>query len=367
MNHALSVYTVIYVAILFVTVSIWGGDMKDARGDALYLLITQGMFSLKLAIDDYVHFQNPDATEEARHRDLWFSLFMYLFLAASIANAAMDALVASKLLFALTFLVGLVWLILNKPVDGEVERKRRHIGWLTVNGLCVLLLTVDAFIFPAMHDTGSRWVYGFLALLIAVDFVYFGTLRRLAALKVPVQPGAGAAEATAKAETTTARTSTSAEARYAILITLAWVALLSLFAFIGESSERGTAALISFDGYRRVRIVLAVILLMVAAFTIYTVLRHVSSATPGPWYRSARLVALVAFWAIALPTWFFVEYLLFDSGRIGLPTNFTCTLPGFANKTDCYLQNVKTYAESASRIWAGVGVVVATLIASARH
>lgn len=44
MNHSLSVYTAIYLAILFVTVSIYGGQINSARG-MLFSCLSHRRFS----------------------------------------------------------------------------------------------------------------------------------------------------------------------------------------------------------------------------------------------------------------------------------------------------------------------------------
>jgi hypothetical protein len=174
MNHPLAVYTVVYLAILFVTVSIWGSRISDAAGDIRILLFAQGAFSLKLAIDDYVHFQG------ARYRlqtDLSLSLLIYLVLAASIAAAATGRGCIAALLFGLVFVVGTIWLCVS-GFSGD-ERSRR-IGWLVVNVIAAALLAWAAVLGPASTYTAAAIPLTVLFLLVIADFLFFGTLRRLA-------------------------------------------------------------------------------------------------------------------------------------------------------------------------------------------
>ncbi|HEY0941392.1 MAG TPA: hypothetical protein VGE08_14930 [Steroidobacter sp.] len=183
MNHPLAVYTVIYVAILFVTVSIWGGKIGEATGDYRVLLLALGIFALKLAIDDYLHFQNvkKKSGESQLHFDLNLSLLVYLLLAVSIAMAATERGEAAAISFALVFATGMLWLCMS---GFEGEEKGRRIGWLIVNGVSMGILLAVAFGWPPQSDAysvSSRWLAALVGVFVA-DFFYFGTLRRLAEL-----------------------------------------------------------------------------------------------------------------------------------------------------------------------------------------
>lgn len=180
MNHPLAVYTVIYVAILFVTVSIWGGKIGEASGDFRVLLLAQGVFSLKLAIDDYVHFQG--ARRERLEADLALSLLIYLLLAGSIALAASGRGSVAAICFALVFFVGMLWLNISGFSGTGGERRK---AWFVINLLALILLALVAFDDVPRTDGYSRaslWL-SLLAALLVVDFFCFGTLKRLAALQ----------------------------------------------------------------------------------------------------------------------------------------------------------------------------------------
>lgn len=183
MNHPLAVYTVVYVAILFVTVSIWGGKIGEATGDYRLLLLAQGVFSLKLVIDDYVHFQG--ATKSKLLFDLYLSLLVYLLLAVSIATAATQRGATSAVAFAYVFIAGSVWILIS-GFDGE--GRWRRIGWLFINVLCAVVLLVVTFARPpqSTYTQASLWLLGLIALIV-FDFFYFGTLRRLAELHFQVE------------------------------------------------------------------------------------------------------------------------------------------------------------------------------------
>ncbi|WOD13027.1 nuclear transport factor 2 family protein [Pseudomonas sp. NyZ704] len=176
MNHPLAVYTVIYVAILFVTVSIWGGKIGEATGDYRVLLLALGIFGLKLAIDDYVHFLGA---KNKLHADLSLSLLIYLLLAVSIATAASERGSVSAVSFALVFIVGALWLSIS---GFKGAARSRRLGWLFVNLVSATILMVVAFTKPPQptnYTTSSVWLTGLVVLLV-FDFFYFGTLKRLA-------------------------------------------------------------------------------------------------------------------------------------------------------------------------------------------
>lgn len=183
MNHSLSVYTVIYLAILFVTVSIYGGQINAARGDAVFLLVAQAIFSLKLAIDDYIHFQARVPGHETVHVSLWFSLLIYLLLASSVAWSSMGDLRLAEHLFACVFLLGNAWICFTETHHPPSEEDRaRHFGWFLLNLLSIGILLLDAYGYPGTDDIESKILCGALAIVFVVDFVCYGTLKRLAML-----------------------------------------------------------------------------------------------------------------------------------------------------------------------------------------
>lgn len=185
MSHPLAVYTVIYVAILFVTASIWGSDIASATGDAMVLLLTLGAFSLKLAIDDYIHFQG--ARKKGLHVDLNLSLVIYLLLAAGIACSAVGRTRVAVVLFAFVFLTGAFWLCLS-GFSGDGGGRR--IAWFFVNCVAVVFLTTAWVLNPKSTYTYASIPLTLLLLLVIADFIVFGTLKRLANIEggAPASP-----------------------------------------------------------------------------------------------------------------------------------------------------------------------------------
>jgi hypothetical protein len=186
MNHPLSVYTVIYLAILFVAVSIWGSSLGAVSGDGRLLLVALGAFSLKVAIDDYIHFQGVCKN---LHADLWLSLLIYLLMAATIAATATQHGSVAVGLFAGVFGVGVIWILKTGMTGPGAERRK---GWLVVNAIAVVLLLLAMSIGPDLKKhTFASIPLALLASLVGFDFVHFGSLRRLAKLGAGQGDGAG--------------------------------------------------------------------------------------------------------------------------------------------------------------------------------
>lgn len=179
MTHILAIYTVIYVAILFTTVGIWAGDIATASGDFRILLFTLGAFSLKLAIDDYLHFTK---VRQGLHESLVLSLLMYLFLAGSIANAALARPQLASSLFAIVFIIGSLWIFksIRAGVFVDAESKRRHNVWLCINLIAISLLIWATALGLQQQYSDAKIPLTILFILVVLDFFFLGTLRRLA-------------------------------------------------------------------------------------------------------------------------------------------------------------------------------------------
>ena len=196
MIHPLAIYTVVYVAILFVTVSIWGSDIALTTGDTRILLFALGAFSLKLAIDDYLHFQR--AKLDHLELDLFLSLVIYLLLAASIAHTAIGRTQVGAIQFALVFAVGTIWLFYS-GFSGK-DRNRRF-GWLIVNLIAIALLVWAAVLKPQSIYTAAKLPLTLLFILIVGDFFIFRTLGRLAESEEPATTAAQVAITAAQSAT----------------------------------------------------------------------------------------------------------------------------------------------------------------------
>ena len=90
-----------------------------------------------------------------------------------------------------------------------------------------------------------------------------------------------------------------------------------------------------------------------------------------PLVHDPLLVALVIFWGLFPPAWFFTEYLLFDRDTILLPVEMLDKIKAApaasqaevaASFKTANLAATKTYADMASKFWVAVGAALATAI-----
>ncbi len=141
---------------------------------------------------------------------------------------------------------------------------------------------------------------------------------------------------------------------------------------------------ITYDTFTTARSIGVGVLVVLAIAGVLTAWRYVGNnpavrllgASAPPWYTNAFLVALVLFWALFPPIWFFAEYFLLDIGGIVLPEGLTCkneTPDTPWEKKLCteeiekeFLAQSKTYADLAAKVWGGVAASLAGAIALAR-
>lgn len=81
------------------------------------------------------------------------------------------------------------------------------------------------------------------------------------------------------------------------------------------------------------------------------------------WYQDGVLVALLVFWALAPPSYFFVEYYAFDEGFVEWRKPCAC----LGNLKAVCLAEIKIYSDLASKFWAGAGAVLVALVALAKN
>ena len=180
MNHALAIYTALFLSIIYLTVSIYSSDIRASEGESLALLVFIGALSMKVAIDDYVHFHKTHTDKERLHVSLWFSLILYLLLAASAASAATKHIIAAEILMICSMLLGFLWILVS--VEGDIHTRVRHNGWVLINLVIISVLFLDLCLFPAPQGDASVYLQYLLTGVVIFDALYFGTLRRLAEL-----------------------------------------------------------------------------------------------------------------------------------------------------------------------------------------
>jgi hypothetical protein len=155
-------------------------------------------------------------------------------------------------------------------------------------------------------------------------------------------------------------------------LTLLWVAPLA-FLLCNAVFVWHTFGYRTYELWRSV----AIVLLFIFAFVGLLRAFDLAGAHKGdPWFTDPVLVALVLFWALFPPTWFFVEYLSFDNKTILLPESMLDQIQndeqsGLIDKaikvrTD-FLASTKLYADMAAKIWAAVGTALGAVIAFARR
>jgi hypothetical protein len=149
-----------------------------------------------------------------------------------------------------------------------------------------------------------------------------------------------------------------------LMWTVPWVALLVGLLIVSSF----TNVRISYAVYTYARRCGAVVLVVLAIVGILRALDLVGKKDDRPWYTDGYLVALVLFWGLGPPTWFFTEYYLIDQRTLALPDELQLR---FAAATDdkvraeilaAYLAATKTYADMAAKIWVAVGAALVTTI-----
>jgi hypothetical protein len=120
--------------------------------------------------------------------------------------------------------------------------------------------------------------------------------------------------------------------------------------------------------YATTRQVALLILIALAIIGLLRAFKLVGWHKEKSWYTVGFLVALVLFWGLFPPSWFFTEYYLFDTGTIELRPDVQRALEVAADEEakakirDTFMSSVKTYADMASKVWVAVGAALATAI-----
>ena len=143
------------------------------------------------------------------------------------------------------------------------------------------------------------------------------------------------------------------------LLTL--LVLLALPAF-------GEVEIISYAVYALARKAVLVVLIALAIIGLLRAFKLVGWHKEQPWYTVGFLVALVLFWGLFPPSWFFTEYYLFDTRTVALPPEVQRAIDAATDEDSrakirtAFMSGVKTYADMASKVWVAVGAALATAI-----
>ena len=123
--------------------------------------------------------------------------------------------------------------------------------------------------------------------------------------------------------------------------------------------------------YQTSRLIAVVVMVGLAVAGLLIAFDLVDGHRTDPWYTIPLLVALVIFWGLFPPAWFFTEYLLFDRDTILLPVEMLDRIKAAPAASQAEvaapfktanLAATKTYADMASKFWVAVGAALATAI-----
>ena len=132
---------------------------------------------------------------------------------------------------------------------------------------------------------------------------------------------------------------------------------------------------ITHDHYIVARGIAIVAMLVLAFVGLLRALDLVGAQKNQPWHTDGFLVALVLFWGLFPPSWFFIEYLLFDRNTFLLPPEDQSLYEAAmkAGKVAVaedikarYLASIKPYVDLASKVWVSVGAALGAAIGLAR-
>lgn len=149
-------------------------------------------------------------------------------------------------------------------------------------------------------------------------------------------------------------------------IVLRWTAYWAfpLLLVLAISTERWNEPFVPYDAYKRTLWCAGVSLVGLLLFGVYRASKFLQpqhkSVKGKNWYHDPVLVFLLVFWALCPPSYFFVEYYAFDQGFIAWSNS-----DPIKTKPD-FLKDLRTYAELASKFWAGAGAVFGTVAALAK-
>ena len=135
------------------------------------------------------------------------------------------------------------------------------------------------------------------------------------------------------------------DAAAALKWTLLWIIVLTAYA-VGPYVLGAYA----YATYKRASVFAILLLASLIVVGVLTAWKFIGGKKEdSPWYTSGFLVALLIFWALAPPIWFFLEYYMFDTGAIQLPQGV---------KQDEHFKQIKAYADLSSKVWAGAGATL---------
>lgn len=149
--------------------------------------------------------------------------------------------------------------------------------------------------------------------------------------------------------------------------TALWAAvLIAMLVLTRLKRDQVLVSAIPYSDYRNVVWIVGPLLVGLILYGVYRASRYIpmsaSSPNIGPWYGDWFLVALLIFWALGPPSYFFVEYYAFEEGLLQC---WNHEKPKKDDKVPC-LEDVRIYGDLASKFWAGAGAVLLAFTALAK-
>ena len=152
--------------------------------------------------------------------------------------------------------------------------------------------------------------------------------------------------------------------------TLPWVLLIIGLIIYGSYWDSSPISYSAYTWFRRGAGALLVLLAVIGLLYALEIVGKDGSL----WYTNSLLVALVLFWGLCPPAWFFTEYYLIDQNALALPPEVARAIATAASSADTlvpkpkadHLAAVKTYADLVSKVWVAVGAALATAIGLAK-
>ena len=176
MSHSLNVFVVLYLSIVFATVSVFSGSIYASSGDNIVLLAAEIIFFIKMSFDDFAYFSN--VTIQRTRQALRFSFLMNILLATSIALTSTRHSQIGAASFSAVLFIGTLWIF--DAEDSRIIKCPRRAAWLKINLLSISLLIISIFLNPQDKTTAASVPLIALCLLFFSDFIYQDSIGQLA-------------------------------------------------------------------------------------------------------------------------------------------------------------------------------------------
>lgn len=170
-----SIFFPFYLTALSFCISVFYSDQIERDNFSIALAIYITLFTIKVFTDDITHFSSKDVDKTKIANDLKMSLLMTFSLSASLFFTPINILV-SKILLALTFLIGNLWIFKNNGLLNSDKNKKEHLMWYIDNTISFALLSANCFI---INKTMNIITISFLFILLFIDLINSKSIEKL--------------------------------------------------------------------------------------------------------------------------------------------------------------------------------------------